>query len=319
MFYFALMKTGGFLLLFVSLVSQVVAAQEDSLDNERLARMMNLSEVVMRADLNVPSFIRRVKEDTSFYKAFRNLRVLGFTSLNSIRINDRSGKLKASLDSRTRQKRSRGCRSMEVIEEKTSGDFYDADKEYNYYTAQLYAGLFFTRDSVCGENNIVKGTDFAVRSKRGIEKNKERLKMLLFNPGKHIPGIPFMGDKVDIFDPDVARYYDFSIDRGDYEKQACYIFSIKVKEGLRDGKKDKIVIDNMITWFDARTMEVLARNYEMSYNAGVYDFDVRIEVEMTRFGNLIVPKTLRYNGNWDVLFKKRERGVFAATLFDFKN
>jgi hypothetical protein len=44
-----------------------------------------------------------------------------------------------------------------------------------------------------------------------------------------------------------------------------------------------------------------------------------MEVEMTNLGNnLIVPKTLRYKGNWDVIFKKRERAIFTATLFDFK-
>ena len=50
---------------------------------------------------------------------------------------------------------------------------------------------------------------------------------------------------------------------------------------------------------------------------GVYDFDVHIEVEMTNYKNLLVPKVMRYNGNWDVIFKKRENGIFTATLFDF--
>ena len=81
----------------------VLPAQEDSLDNERLAKMINLSEVVMRSDLNVPRFIQRVKDDTTFYKAFRNLRVLGFTSLNDIRINDKKSGIKASMQSKTRQ------------------------------------------------------------------------------------------------------------------------------------------------------------------------------------------------------------------------
>jgi hypothetical protein len=27
---------------------------------------------------------------------------------------------------------------------------------------------------------------------------------------------------------------------------------------------------------------------------------------------------IRYNGNWKAIFKKRERGVFTATLFDFE-
>jgi hypothetical protein len=64
-------------------------------------------------------------------------------------------------------------------------------------------------------------------------------------------------------------------------------------------------------------MEIVARNYDLSYNAGVYDFDVHMEVLMTKFGDYLVPQTLRYKGNWDVAFKKRERGVFTATLFDF--
>ena len=85
------------------------------------------------------------------------------------------------------------------------------------------------------------------------------------------------------------------------------------------GKTDKIVIDSMVTWFNTRTMEVMARNYDMSYNAGVYDFDIHMEVEMTKFGDYLVPKLLRYIGNWDVAFKKRERGLFTATLFDFTN
>ena len=42
------------------------------------------------------------------------------------------------------------------------------------------------------------------------------------------------------------------------------------------------------------------------------------EDRTSKFGELLVPKLLRYIGNWDVAFKKRERGVFTATLFDFQ-
>lgn len=292
-------------------------AQTDSLDTERLAKMISLSEVVVGTDINVPKFMQRVKDDTTFYKAFKNLHVLGFTSLNDIRIVDKKGKLKAGMQSRTVQHRANSCRTMEVINETTQGDFYDGSGDYNYYTAELYAGLFFTKGQICGESNIVKGVSFSAKGKSGMEKNKEQLKMLFFNPGKKIPGIPFIGDKINIFDPDVAELYDFLIDQGEYEGKSCYIFSVKAREDLSGGEKDKIVIDNMITWFDAKTMEVMARNYHLSYDAGVYDFDVQMEVQLMKFGDYLVPKLLRYKGNWDVVFKKRERGVFTATLFDF--
>ncbi len=307
-------------ILFIScfpLFFYTALSQSDSLDNERLAKMISLSEVIIRSDLNVARFMDQVKNDTTFYKAFRNLRVLGFTSFNSVQVKDKKQKIKASLQSKTKQLRENECRAMQVLEETTTGDFYNSDGSYNYYTAELYAGLFFTKGKVCGESNVVKGVDFRPKAKRGLAKHKEQLKMLFFNPGKKIPGIPFIGDKIDIFDPDRAAKYDFSIDYGDYEGQSCYIFSIKAKEDLSNSQKNDIVINNMITWFNVKTMEVMARNYDMNYNAGVYDFDVQMEVKMTKFGDYLVPKLIRYIGNWDVVFKKRERSVFTATLFDF--
>lgn len=306
------------LIWFVS-INQLAAQDPDSLDNERMSKLITLSEVVIRTDINVPRFIDQVRNDTTFYKAFKNLRILGFTSRNDILMNDRKGKLKASLQSTTRQNRKNGCRTMDMLSEMTTGDFYDKKGEYNYYTADLYASLFFTTGSVCGEDNIVAGTKFSPKGKKGVEKHKEQLKLLFFNPGKRIPGIPLMADKkIDPFDPATSQLYDFNIDMGEYERQPCYIFSIRAREDLRPGQRDKMVIDEMVTWFDAKTMEVLARNYHMSYNAGVYDFDVFMEVELTRFGEYLVPKTLRYKGNWDVPLKPRERGIFTATLSDFR-
>ena len=301
-----------YFLLISLFFSQVSFSQDqDSLDNVRLSQMIQLSEVVVRNNLDINSFIKRVKNDTTFYKAFKNLRILSFTSLNDIRMKDKKGEIKASLQSKTRQHVLKGCRTMEVMNETSTGDFYEKNGDYNYYTAELYGGLFFTKGQICGETNMVAGTQRDVRSKSGIEKHKEQLKMLFFDPGKKIPGIPFMGDKTAIFDNDHIDLYDFSLDYVDYNGQNCYLFTIKAKGG------SGVVIDNMSTWFNSSTMEIVARNYDLSYDAGVYDFDVHMEVQMTQFGNLTVPSTLRYYGTWDVAFKKKERGAFTATLFDF--
>jgi hypothetical protein len=264
----------------------------------------------------VVKFLQYVKDDTTFYKAFKNLHIIGFTSLNDIKMADRVGNIIASLYSKTRQTRDHGCRTMEVLEQKTTGDMYE-DGKPSYYTLALYAGLFFTNGQVCGETNIVKGSDLSVQGKSGIEKHKEQLKMLFFNPGKKIPGIPFIGDKINIFDPEVSKYYNFYIDMGEMSGQNCYIFRISPKETLSSSERDHIVFDNITTWFNARTLEIVSRNYDLSYDTPLYDFNVHMEVRMTRFGDLLVPQVLRYKGNWKVAFKKRERGIFTATLFDF--
>jgi hypothetical protein len=301
--------------LFIILIASSIVAnaqRKDTVVNIG-PRSVTLSEVVVNNRLNVPAFIERVKNDTSFYKAFRNLRILNFTAINDIRMNNSDGEPKATLHSRTRQIRTVNCRRMETMEEQVTGDIYDDDHEFNYYTAQLYASLFFTRDSVCGEDNIVAGREFSTSGKSGMEKNKEQLKMLFFNPGKRISGLPFMSNKTAIFDEDMADKYDMNIDMEVYNNTSCIVFRQTVKPESRDG----VVIDAMTTWFDDKTFEVMARTYSLSYDAGVYDFKVSMEVEMTRFGNLTVPALIRYNGNWKAVFKKRERGIFTATLSDF--
>jgi hypothetical protein len=294
----------------------LMAQQKDTVEAD--GRIVTLSEVMVRSGTNVSGFIDRVKADTTFYKAFRNLRILNYTSLNDIRMMDKRGKLKASLYCRTRQDAWQGCRITNTLEEKHSGDFYDKKSHYNYYTAELYDGLFFSFDTVCGQHNRVSDAQLSIKGKSGIEKNKEQLKMLFFNPGADIRGIPLMGDRVQIFDPEHAKLYDFDIDIRDREGVQCYVFSIKTKSDLNSFEKSKIVIDEMVTWFDYKNFEVLARNYSMSYNAGVYNFDVTMEVEMTHAGRLLVPSVIRYNGNWDVAFKKKEIGVFTATFFDVR-
>jgi hypothetical protein len=297
-------------------MSAMLLQAQDKDTVEAGGRLVTLSEVVIRSGTDVRGFIDRVKADTTFYKAFRNLRVLNYTSLNDIRMLDRKGKVRASQQSRTRQHAARGCRYTELLEEKTTGDFYKAKGGYNYYTAQLYDGLFFAFDTVCGQHNRVKDAHLGIRGKSGIEKNKEQLKMLFFDPGSDIPGIPLMGDKVKIFDEGHMKLYDFDIDIRDRNGISCYVFTVKAKPGLNAIERSRIVIDEMVTWFDYRTFEVQERNYAMSYNAGVYDFDVRMQVQMQHVGRYLVPAVIRYDGNWGVAFRKKERGLFTATIFE---
>ena len=305
------------LIAFITLILVTVASLAQQKDSTVTVgkKVITLSEVVVNNKLNVPVFVERIKNDTSFYKAFRNLHILNFSAINDIRMNNSDGEAKAFLHSKTRQIRiSNGCRKMETLEEQVNGDIYNDDHNFNYYTAQMYASLFFTRDSICGETNIVKGIEFSTSGKSGMEKHKEQLKMLFFNPGKKITGIPFLSGKTAIFDDDMADRYDMNLDMVIHNNTNCYVFTQKSKPE----SSSNVVVDEMTTWFDANTFEVLARNYTLSYDAGVYDFKVQMEVELTRFGDLLVPSLIRYNGNWKAIFKNRERGVFTATLFDFK-
>ena len=298
-------------ILFIALFSDAQVPGDSSVDVGK--KVITLSNFVINNKLNVPAFIEIVKNDSSFYKAFKNLHIINFTAINDIRMNNKNGELNASLFSRTKQTVQNGCRTMKVLEEKSTGDMYNDSKEFNYYTANMYASLFFTKGTVCGENNIVNGAAFSTEGKSGMEKHKEQLKMLFFNPGRKINGLPFMSNKTAIYDDELADSYDMDIDWERYNNTNCYVFRQKVKPN----RKGSVVVDEMNTWFNDSTYEVVARNYSLSYDAGVYDFKVAMEIQMATVGNLTVPALIRYNGNWKAIFKKRERGIFTATLSDF--
>ncbi|MBN9349515.1 MAG: hypothetical protein J0H55_02425 [Chitinophagaceae bacterium] len=272
---------------------------------------ITLSEIIVNQNLDVASFIKRVRNDTTFYKAFKSLRTVGYTAFNNIQMLDKRGRVEASFNGETRQEVQNHCRQLRILNDKVTGKFYDSKHNYNYYTASMYGQMFLDERKVCGENNIVGNTQFSTDGLSGMEKHKAQLKMLFFNPGTKIKGLPFISGKTEIFDKSMEDDYNMRIDYD--ENSQAYLFSINVKRG----KEKKVVIQHMTTLFDEKTFEVLERNYTLKYDAGVYDFDVNMRVKMTKVRNLLVPSSIVYNGNWKLIFKKRERGIFTATLSGF--
>lgn len=295
------------LLLFVCLTTK--AQFKDSSIFEVPLKMDEVVVKAVRGGWDVKGFIRRVKEDTTFYKAFRSLRLMSYTAVNDIKVLNDKGGVRAFYYSKTRQNVSGGCRTMQVLEEKTSGDFYKRGKEYRYYTAELFASLFFTEGKICGENDIVAGA-LKQQGKGQLEKNKYRLKQLMFNPGSKISGVPMMGDKAQIFEPDVAKMYDFKLSSEEHNGVDCYVISaIPKKQYL-----DDVVYDKFTTWFRKTDYAILQRDYSLSYKTVAYDFDVDMSVRMTQQGKRLLPSFISYNGNWHVFSKKRERVRFTVNL-----
>jgi hypothetical protein len=278
---------------------------------------VNLDEVIVeakRVGFDVNSFIKRVEEDTTFYRAFKNLHIVGFNAINDIRILARDGGTQASLYNHTRQTVKGRCRTMQVSDEKVTGDFYTKKGNYNYYTAELYANLFFTKGTICVDAN----GETPESDKGSLARHKSQLKQLIFNPGKPIKGVPVVGHKVAIFDPEVQRFYNFSITSENYvDGTPCYVFTAKTKPDLGRIDKADVVIDELITWFNKDNFEIVGRKYALSYKTMLFDFNVKMNVQMTKFNGLLIPALVTYNGTWDVPFKKRETAVFSAKFSQF--
>lgn len=300
------------LLIFMLVPLVALAQQKDSVIVVD-GHYIELSDIVVNKGLDVATFIKKVENDTTFFKAFKNLRITGYTVANDIRMLGKNNEVIASLKGETRQVVQNHCRRMDILKQTVTGNFFDKHGDYNYYTAAMYAQLFLTKGTVCNETNIIGNPEIQMDGLSGMARRKAQLKMLFFNPGKRIGGLPLISNKTAIFDNDMIKNYDMKIGYEETSLGPAYVFHIQVKKG----RESRVVINEMTTWFDTENSDVLAKNYSLSYDTGVYDFDVTMNVKMTRVGNLLVPSFISYNGNWKIMTRKREKGIFIANLSDF--
>ncbi len=306
-------------LLFWLVPQTVVTAQVDTSYSD-FGGIIYLDSFVVtasRTGFSVDDFIKMVQEDESFYQSFRNLRFASYTSDNDIQFFDKKGKLKTRYDNRIRQQVDvEGCRTMEVLMENTTGKFFkkqrkNKPRKYKFFTSKMYDRLFFTNGRVCETKGEPE------KQARGMAKYIAELKKLIFKPGSKAK-VPLIGKKMEIFSPKMAKYYDYHIQSKKYKgKIDCYVFQVVIKAEYQQRKKGKTVIKFLETYFDKTSFQVIARNYELSYSSALFDFDVNMEIELTKWKDQYIPQHIRYDGFWDVPLKKRETGKFTIRFYDF--
>lgn len=299
-----------FLMALLIVFSCPSASYSQVIDTQSVFRQPVLMDsFVLKSGFDVNAFIRRIRNDTTFFKAFKNLRMVPYEAVNDIIVLDKHEHTQASLHSNTKQFREKNCRYTKVTSEKTTGDFYDRHGGYEYYTAELFASLFFAPKPVCNESDIVAGY-LDAKVSGGIEKSKYQLKMLIFNPGAKVSGIPFMGARASIFDEGEAEKYDFRITQEQYDGESCFVFRIMPKPEYAH----KTLYNELTTWFRATDYSIVARDYSLSYNTMLYDFDVRMKVRTKNVGGKLFPTSIGYDGNWHIFTKKRERVRFTIEV-----
>ncbi|RMG87940.1 MAG: hypothetical protein D6714_01460 [Bacteroidetes bacterium] len=290
-------------------------AQTDP-DYQPVSAIVTLDSFVVtatRQGFDVNDFIRLVREDRSFYQAFRNLRSSAYLFDSQIFMYNKKGKEKASHVARNRQNFDGQCRTMDVLEEKVTGNYYRRKGTHRYYTGQLLETLFFTKGRVCLSENPEDGQGVS----SGMAKHIQELKKLIFSPGERA-NVPFIGHKTAIFEPEMMPFYDYSISSQMYgEGIDCYVFSAKVKPDFEERKTGKTVIKSLETWFEKSTFQVIARRYQLQYSTIFYDFDVQMHIRLTRLGDRYFPEIIEYDGRWDIPGRKPEIGRFTLHFHHF--
>lgn len=268
---------------------------------------------IVAQKLSVETFIRAVTTDTTFYQAFRKMKKYNFIAENRIYTYDKKNKIDGKIYRKI--KHSSNPVKMDYLVKQDTGKVFKKNGTYQLYTVEMFDYIFM---------NAYK-SDFASEDpadgKKGDANSgyKAKLKTLIFNPGRPVKGIPFIGSKTEIFTANMRQYYDYSFQSGTYlDSIPVYRFKVKVKDDLSSWTKDGLMIKELVTIFDKRDFAILGRYVDMKYSNMLFDFDVQMNIEMGYYGEDKLPAKITYQGNWNVPFKKEERASFLILHKDYK-
>ena len=283
---------------------------------DTLLRHIALDEVVISAQaqgFDVEAFVHRVRNDSSFHKAFLNTRYHPHTLRSEARVRRKDERESAALFRRARLARDGRNAQQHIDSLSETGRLRDRKGSSRYLTIEMYDDVFFPKGSFAADNTVA-GRKLVVERGSRFEKYKGELKKFMFDPGTEIASVPFIGKKLALFSPEMAPLYDFRIWSDSRGNRPCWVFSAVAKPEHRDGKT---VIKTMDTWFDQDTFDVLARSYRIAHASVFLDFDITISVRNIRIGDDLVPVRVHYDGDWDIPFEQRELVRFWIEYSDW--
>lgn len=289
---------------------------EASAQPDTLIGHITLDEVVIRAQsegFDVPTFVQQVRTDTSFHKAFLNTRFHPHQVVSHLAVRGKEERELARSFVRGRLVRSGAQAALVLDSVRESGRLRDRKGEHRYLTAEMYEEVFFPKGTYKADNTVA-GRKLELERGGRIERYKSELKKFMFDPGSEIASVPFIGDKLALYDASMAPYYTHRIWSDERNGRSCWVFS---SDALPESDPDDTVIKEMDTWFDQESGLVVARTYRIAHRSLVLDFDIRIAVENRLLEGQVVPVSVVYAGDWDIPFAKREIVQFDLRYSDW--
>ncbi len=302
------------LIAFSALTASATSASAQA---DTLLQHIALDEVVISAQaegFDVEAFVKRVRTDTTFHKAFLHTRYHPHVVRSEARVRRQDEREMATLHRRAHLLRDGKNAALVIDSVAEAGRLRDRKGRFRYLTIEMYDDVFFPKGSFPADNTVA-GRELDVQRGSRIEKYKGELKKFMFDPGTEIASVPMIGRKLALFSPEMAPLYDFRIWADERGGRPCWVFSAAAKPEHREGRT---VIKTMDTWFDQETNDVLARSYRIAHSALFLDFDITISVRNIRIGEALVPVRVQYDGDWDIPFEQRELVRFWLEYTDWR-
>lgn len=253
--------------------------------------------------LTAQDFIDAVLADTGFYKAFRNMKRYSFVADNHIYTYDKKNKVDGEIYRRIKHTVVNGKPKNEYLIKQDKGNIYKKNGKYQLYTAEMFDYIFTN-----AYNSEFTASDGFFKGDGKNQSYKQKLKTLIFSPGRKVTGIPFLSSKTEIFGRNMRQFYQYEFTRGKYlDSIPVYRFKVIKKPSIAEGD---VMIRELTTIFDMRDFKILGRYVDMKYSNLLFDFDVKMNIELIPFNGELLPAKVSYQGNWDVPLHKEERASF---------
>ena len=309
------MKKLIFFLVFTCFFTQVKSQQIPRFNPDTIKTITLDSVVNIKSKkFSIETFIDAIINDTTFYEAFRNMKKHSFIAENRVFTYDKKNEVNGKIYRKIRHNND-GPYKMEYLVKQDNGKVYKKNGKYQLYTVEMFDYIFMNAYNTDFVPAYAPNDD----KKTGNEGYKDKLKTLIFNPGRPIKGVPFIGSKTQIFTANMRQYYDYAFQSGTYlDSIPVYRFTVAVKPNLSKWTKDGMMIKEIVTIFDKRNFEILGRYVDMKYRNLLFNFDVQMNIEMSYFDEVKLPTKITYQGNWAYPFKKEERASFLVLHKDYR-
>ncbi|RYY06128.1 MAG: hypothetical protein EOP43_07165, partial [Sphingobacteriaceae bacterium] len=164
-----------------------------------------------RSGLNAQDFIDQILRDTSFYEAFRNMKKYTFTAENRVFTYDKNDRVDGKIYRKLKHSNVASTHKIQYLAKRDSGQVFKRNGKYELYTTEMFDYIFMNAYN----SDFVKGGDSPNAGGKN-ESYKDKLKTLIFTPGRPVSGIPFISKKTEIFSPEMRNYYSYDFAKGTY-------------------------------------------------------------------------------------------------------
>lgn len=284
--------------------------------------------ITASAELTIQDLMNVIKKDNSLIKSFYDMRKYDFHSKNSIRVFDKKDRLVGEEEREMRHFFVDSLLYHETLNKKVNGNLYGKNGEANYSSLQIFnytlqddttwinQGKRYRQEE---EDRLKNMTE---KEKRKYFKKQEKYQKKTFefkidssdSDESRFKDLPFLDDKLAIFEPEMERKYNFKMHLGTSKYgEDSYIFLAIPKRP----QKDETVIKRLEVCIKKGDLNILGYSLDLKYYSFLADFEILFDTNIQKVEEHYLPVDLFLDVKIDVIMMSEERFKWNANAYSF--